>query len=179
MRPRHLFPLPAALAASIVLVGNVLAGGWANAILDAPPNQPTAGQPVQVGFMLLQHGVTPVTSGTVEVIATDADGARVAFAAHPQGAAGHWVATVTFPHEGNWTWKVDMPNGLMVGAQNFSAVSVTGSANGPAAADLAPIAGAGIAAMALLLTLLAWWIRRRPRPALAGHPEGEHRPAGA
>jgi hypothetical protein len=102
-----------ALAAALLLVGLTLtsaaAGGWATIVADTTnPPQPNAGQPFTFGFMVLQHGVTPagwVETPTFVGIET-VSGTRVEAKANGQGADGHFVATVTLPKAGVWTWQV-------------------------------------------------------------------------
>ena len=58
-RARH---ATAALTALVILAGfgsPASAGGWAIGSIDAVPNA-QAGHTVEVGFTILQHGVTPV-----------------------------------------------------------------------------------------------------------------------
>jgi YtkA-like len=83
-----------------------VAGGWAVTTLD-PMETPAPGEQVDVGFTIRQHGVTPVAVADVEVLVTDASGATEAFAAHQQGATGHYVAPVTFPAAGSYRWTVE------------------------------------------------------------------------
>jgi hypothetical protein len=104
-----------ALAAALLLVGlsltGVSAGGWATINADATnPPQPNAGETFTFGFTVLQHGVTP--AGWVEtptfVGINTVTGERVEAQATGQGADGHFVATVTLPSAGFWTWQVDL-----------------------------------------------------------------------
>ena len=95
-----------------------LAGGWAVVTLDAPPGEIRAGEPWTVGFTVLQHGQTPVhgfADGTpVEplLVARNLDaGRRVEVMATPTEQVGHFIAEVTFPVEGEWTWTI-LPNPL-------------------------------------------------------------------
>jgi hypothetical protein len=103
------------LAAATLLValsaGAVSAGGWATIQADAGnPPQPNAGEPFTFGFTVLQHGVTP--AGWVETPTflgiNGATGERVEAKAVAQGADGHFVATVTLPSAGYWTWQVQL-----------------------------------------------------------------------
>ena len=108
--PNRLFR---ALAAATLLVclslTGVAAGGWATINAD-PTNtpQPKAGEPFTFGFTVLQHGVTP--AGWVETptfVGIDTTtGQRIEAKASGQGADGHFVATVTLPSSGYWTWQV-------------------------------------------------------------------------
>jgi len=101
------------LAAATLLValsaGAASAGGWATIQTDTGnPSQPNAGEPFTFGFTVLQHGVTP--AGWVETPTflgiNGATGERVEVKAVAQGADGHFVATVTLPAAGIWTWQV-------------------------------------------------------------------------
>lgn len=80
------------------------AGGWVVVSLDESP-QLVAGEPTDVGFTVLRHGVTPETSDDLEVVVTASDGSSERFAAVPDGPVGHHVATVTLDG-GSYTWSV-------------------------------------------------------------------------
>lgn len=101
------------LAAAALLVslsaGAVSAGGWATIQADAGnTTKPNAGEPFAFGFTVLQHGVTP--AGWVEtptfVGINGTTGERVEAKAVAQGADGHFLATVTIPSAGYWTFQV-------------------------------------------------------------------------
>jgi hypothetical protein len=101
------------LAAAALLValsaGAVSAGGWATIQTDSGnPPQPNAGEPFTFGFTVLQHGVTP--AGWVETPTflgiNGTTGERIEVKATASGADGHFVATVTLPSAGFWTWQV-------------------------------------------------------------------------
>ncbi|MDQ2964241.1 MAG: hypothetical protein M3R57_00100 [Chloroflexota bacterium] len=106
----------AAVATLLLLAGTALGGGWATITADAGAvgDQPLAGETDEFGFTVLQHGQTPASwvhaTLVVENIAT---GRTMEIAATPQGADGHFVATVTFPESGYWSWRVDLTD-LMV-----------------------------------------------------------------
>ena len=85
------------------------AGGWAASTLDEPPAALVAGQDHQVGFMILQHGKTPVNpdQGQVGIRLFDgASGQSLTFPAVQQGPVGHFVSTVNVPTAGAWQWEV-------------------------------------------------------------------------
>lgn len=98
-----------ALVALVLLVftaGPASAGGWAVTTLDSVP-APTAGENVEIGFTIRQHGVTPVNpEGDVGVVFHSQTGGEQFFAAEPLGDVGHYVAEVTFPDDGTWSWAV-------------------------------------------------------------------------
>jgi hypothetical protein len=101
----------AAIAILLLAAGTVLGGGWATITADeaAAGDQPRAGETDEFGFTVLQHGETPAgwvhATLVVENIAT---GKTIRVAATPQGADGHFVARITFPEAGYWSWRVDI-----------------------------------------------------------------------
>jgi hypothetical protein len=109
---RKLLVLPAALAALLLFATPASAGGWAITSLDALP-APVAGEEVEVGFTILQHGVTPVDQEAVDdgegisVVVRSPAGDETVFPAQADGAVGHFVAEVEFPEAGTATWWVD------------------------------------------------------------------------
>jgi hypothetical protein len=75
-----------------------------------PIDPPVAGEETEVGFTLLQHGVTPVDAASLEGVevaieVTGPSGVFTVFEARPEGATGHYVATVVF-EEGQSTWQI-------------------------------------------------------------------------
>jgi hypothetical protein len=155
---RHRIPTAAlaALAATLILAGTALAGGWANAIMDdPPPDPPSAGEPITIGFTLLQHGVTPVDDpAPVITVRNAATGEELSVTATQEGASGHWVATITFPSDG--VWRYEVTHDLIVGMNGFNPVTV-GTVAPAAPASTATSAATTQAltslAVALLLTL--------------------------
>jgi hypothetical protein len=84
------------------------AGGWALASLDPMP-APTAGDRREVGFTILQHGVTPAADlDDVGVEIVLADGSVRFAPAFADGPPGHYVATVSFPEAGTHEWSIRM-----------------------------------------------------------------------
>jgi hypothetical protein len=116
----------AALSASLltlILAATAFAGGWANAVMDTPPDDPAGpNEPVTLGFTLMQHGVTPVDWGTAQVVLTnDETGQQIVANATASGPVGHWTADVALPAQGSWSYQVrhDLEITLM-GAQPIS-----------------------------------------------------------
>lgn len=101
----------AALATLLLAAGTALAGGWATITADAATagDQPRAGETDAFGFTVLQHGVTPAGWVTATLVVEDiATGTTLRVAAAPQGADGHFLANVTFPEAGYWSWRVEI-----------------------------------------------------------------------
>lgn len=102
-----------ALAAAIFIValaaGAASAGGWATITADAGNAPPTEGVETTFGFTVLQHGQTPAGWVEATLVATDgATGQRIEARATGQGPDGHFVATITLPRAGYWTWQVEL-----------------------------------------------------------------------
>jgi len=107
-------PLPSrglallALVAALLLPAVALAGGVA-VTLDRPPTDVHAGVAFSFGFSIRSaHGDdTPVSGITPTIIASSAAADRqVTATARAEGAAGHYVATLTFPVAGEWQWQI-------------------------------------------------------------------------
>jgi hypothetical protein len=103
----------AAFALLLTLAAPVLAGGWAEILADAQTSEqpPVEGQPVDVGFVVLQHGVAPAPWETATVHFTNAStGETIDVAATNDRPDGHFVATATLPDAGFWSWQVTLQN---------------------------------------------------------------------
>ena len=113
MRRQALITLGLLIAGLVLFPMAALAGGWALVTLDSLPTQPRAGQTLHLGFMVRQHGVTPIDSAfgteplTPRLTATNADsGASISVDARKDGPLGHFVVDVTFPSAGSWEWQI-------------------------------------------------------------------------
>ncbi len=71
------------------------------------PVEIEAGKPVSIGFMILQHGIDPVSGGkpTMEAVHRESK-ETVRAEGRPEGEAGHYVIEVTFPEAGDWAWSI-------------------------------------------------------------------------
>jgi hypothetical protein len=160
-----------ALIALLTLVLPVAAGGWASAAIDSGPIDPTAGTPVEIGFVLKQHGVTPISWEMVTFNGQNIEtGEQVSVEAQPKGPVGHYVATVTFPSAGSWRWSLLLRD-LLLDETTFPTITVR-PAGAPApstptaipteliVAALALAVGLGLAGSLLL--------RRRETPIATG-----------
>lgn len=134
--------ITAALLAPVTLSSSpVAAGGWVVVSLDATP-QIVAGEPTDVGFTVLRHGVTPETSDDLAIVVTSPDGTSQRFAAAPDGAVGHHVARVTLDG-GTYTWSVS--GGIV--AYELGSLDVGSADSGPSWLwDVGQWGGLGLAA---------------------------------
>ena len=100
----------AAVALLLTLAVPVIAGGWAEIVADAQTSEPPVeGQPFDVGFVVLQHGVTPAPWETATVHFTNAStGETIDVAATNDRSDGHFVVRATLPQAGYWSWQVTL-----------------------------------------------------------------------
>jgi hypothetical protein len=167
--PRRL-ALAASIASicSLVLAATTFAGGWANAVMDTPPDDPGGpNQPVTLGFTLLQHGETPVDWGNAQLVLTNADtGEEIIANATPDGATGHWTAEVTLPSAGSWTYQVR--HDLEISLVRAKPISVGGAkAAGTAGIGLSPAllaAGGFLAVLGVAVLTGVLLVVRSSRP---------------
>ena len=144
MSKRITLKLTLAAIAALALVIPTLAafaGGWAVATLDTLPPYATAGQPLEVGFMIRQHGQTPWSYDSVKVVARREEGGdSFAVDARPEGAEGHYAATLNFPTSGTWRWEIEtglyperqpMPPLIVAASDSASATATTPQAASP------------------------------------------------
>ena len=138
--------------------GSTSAGGWVVISLDATPTL-RAGEPTQIGFTMLRHGVTLESEqpgGTpVQIVFTGPDGQRTTFDVEQSGSVGHHVATVTLPEAGTYTWEFVGP--FMPVAEGSIDVPAGSGAVGVNAGEspVWPIVQWSSAALAIGMALLA------------------------
>ena len=157
------------LLLALVAVFPVFAGGWAVITLDELPSGVVAGEPLTVGFTVLQHGITPMTDLEPTVSAQLSNGKPLMFFATPEGKPGYYTATLTFPEPGEWEWSVQaftmdqkMPV-LSVAASSTAAVSQPVVKNEPATLGMSPLLIVGIFALATGFAGLVVALRHKSR----------------
>lgn len=94
------------LLLSLAIAVPVFAGGWAVITVDDLPVTATAGEPLTIGFTVLQHGKTP-TSGLSPTIAFTLPKEKQFSVIAEEDDTGHYTASVTFPREGEWEWTIN------------------------------------------------------------------------
>lgn len=89
------------------------AGGWPVITLEELPQSVVAGQPVEISFMVRQHGWTPAAWYIPEVTAVHAE-TEQAITATAQSAEreGRYAAILTLPQAGTWRWSIDLGYGI-------------------------------------------------------------------
>lgn len=167
MKSRIFLAASLLLAALLLLVSPVLAGGWAVITLDELPMEVIAGQPFDIGFTVRQHGVTPL-DGLIPTVSARQPGSSVTEQAKAQGESGHYVATLTFPHGGEWEWSIQAFTGNQpMPPLNVTEAPVTNQNPGRSSvpANLPLLAGSlGVAGLAAGLLAI---LRRKARWAIA------------
>jgi hypothetical protein len=95
-----------ALILSLAFALPAFAGGWAVISLDEMPTNVIAGEPIDIGFVVLQHGKTPMVDlhPTITIMLPKEE--HFVIDAEEDGKPGHYTATLTFPKEGNWEWTI-------------------------------------------------------------------------
>jgi hypothetical protein len=105
---RWLIGVVCAVVALFGMAGPVLAGGWAVTTVDSLPEGGfAAGRTYHVGYTIRQHGQTPFDGAKTSIRTYSAEtGESRLFPGVPDGSPGHYVAEVTFPTAGAWSWEV-------------------------------------------------------------------------
>jgi hypothetical protein len=127
--------LRAAAAATLVLIVGataVAAGGWATVVADdAQPPEPRAGEDVEYGFTVLQHGVTPADFEDPTLRLTNTlTGDSFDVHAEASGAPGHFVARFSFPSGGSWSYGVQLRD-LLVETQPLTGMVLEADGSAP------------------------------------------------
>ncbi|MCC6500911.1 MAG: c-type cytochrome [Anaerolineales bacterium] len=164
MISRFRISLVLALTLALLLAIPVFAGGWAVITLDELPSTVIAGEPVQIGFTVRQHGKTPLVGIDATVtIQTGFD--KLTFIAKEEGLPGHYVAELNFPTEGEWIWEIDafgyeqpMPNLRVTGAVTTAANLPVAKTEALPTSPVVPLASLTMGALALIF---AWRTKSR------------------
>jgi hypothetical protein len=168
---RRLGATLAALLLALGLAGAAGAGGWSVVVLDSESaligvDRPVdAGAPFTIGFTVLQHGKTPVDGITPKITLTSAAGEQITAFGEAEGGPGHYVATITLPEAGTWTWQIDAFGPVAT----MAPITVAAPAPAPAPAAPAPALAlwGALAVLALALLVTALLALRSRRPAAA------------
>ena len=162
-----------ALLFVLVFTFPAFAGGWAVITLDELPSNVVADKPVTIGFMVLQHGRTPMAGLYPTITAQLSSAETMSISAEPQGKTGHYVATLTFPKEGNWEWSIQaftmhqpMPM-LSVAAAGLIQANQAFVKTEPASGSLSPLWIVRTSAVGIGLFGLGMAYRRRNRLSVA------------
>ena len=157
------------------------AGGWSVVTLDYLPREVVAGQPVEIGFMVRQHGRMPMSRLSPRITAVrDGSGETLNATAAEKGEAGHYVATLKFTSAGPWKWGIDafgfkqpMPRLTVlatapVKAESAQATEVAPVSDAANTASMPPLLlfALGVGGWTISSVLIVVWARQRSRLAL-------------
>lgn len=172
MFPRFRIALGLALVMSLIPAIPVLAGGWAVIVLDELPADVIAGEPLTIGFTVLQHGRSPMDRLEPKIIANLYKEQEIVVHAEPDGEPGHYTATLTFPKEGEWHWLIEAFSMRQPMPMLSVAAPVVKTENQPVArGGSVPVSAASLLTVVRLSALgagligLAFLFRRRTRLA--------------
>ncbi|RPJ26343.1 MAG: hypothetical protein EHM33_11930 [Chloroflexi bacterium] len=173
MFSRFRIALGFALLLSLVFAIPAFAGGWAVITLDELPTDVIAGEPLTIGFTVLQHGITPMSDIDPTVTARLSSDEKLVVYGESDGKPGHYVATLTFPKEGNWEWSIqaftmDQPMpALSVAAPVAAPADQPVAKTEPVTARISPLLIVRGLAFALGFVGMILAYRRKSRLALA------------
>jgi hypothetical protein len=146
--------------ASLAMAGVALAGGWAVITLDSLPGASVqAGETISLGFMVRQHGETPVHfvefmgNEPVRPVLTavnQATGEKIRAEAIPDKTLGHFTVEFALPSEGEWSWSIS-PSPLegTLELEPLTATAAAVTVPQVQAVSAAPVVAAAAAAPAL------------------------------
>jgi hypothetical protein len=103
--------IPVLFAAAAALTAFAPMGGWATITVDPRPDSVLVNQPLNLAFLVKQHGVTPLAGlkPRIELRAPGRDTIRVA--AKELKEKGRYSAQVRFPTAGEWS--INIHSGFM------------------------------------------------------------------
>jgi len=160
-----------ALLLTFLLTAPVFAGGWAVITLDELPTNVKAGEEFTVGFVVLQHGKTPMAGLTPTITASLNKDEHFIVMAKEDGKPGHYIAEVTFPKEGDWNWSIQafsmdqqMPT-LSVAASSVASISKPVEETQIKEISISPLLVASILTAAIGLVGLFITLQRKSRVA--------------
>lgn len=158
----------------LVAATSALAGGWAQVTAQNVPVDPPAGEETTISLTMLQHGQTPVSWPQLTVIATDtSSGTVVSVEALASGAAGSYVAKLTFPTAGQWTLSYTSQDLIMEGSATVVVAPPAAAAadgNRTAATNASEAVLPLLAVIGIFVVLVGGVLMLRGRGAPAGHP---------
>ena len=149
------------------------AGGWAVITLDEMPAGIVAGEPLMIGFTVMQHGKTPMNDLTPTITASLLNGQEFVVTAEHDEEPGHYTATLTFPKEGEWNWSIqaftmDQPMPVLnVAASTTKVTSQPEAGSQLATASMPVLMVIRLSALGLGLIGFVFAFRRRSRFAMA------------
>ena len=161
-----------ALFLALGVANPVFAGGWAVVTLDELPSNVVAGEPIRIGFTVLQHGKTRMTNLEPSITAKLSFVEKLVVHAESEGKPGHYAATITFPKEGEWEWSIqaftmDQPMPVLSVAAPSATSASQQVKTEPVTAGISPLLATRMLALGIGLLGLVVAFRRKSRLAVA------------
>src|SRR5262245_48971732 len=103
MKTQRVVPSVFSILLMSAFVTIALAGGWATITLKDFPEYSVAGKPLNLVFIVRQHGQTPLGGLQPSVRAKSTSGLAATAAAKPAGGHGEYAAVLSLPQAGDWT----------------------------------------------------------------------------
>ena len=151
----------------LALPATALGGGWATAVLAAPPDDIAAGDQWNARITILQHGQTPL-EGVSPTLTIRSDSYSKTYAAKPTDEPGVYAASVVFPNDGKWSYEVHDGFTQYGGAKTHTFAPISVGVGGDSGLPFFAIIGIGlllVAAVALIYLLLRRVRVRAPAPS--------------
>ena len=156
---RTIFVVGLVLLSALAFAVPALAGGWAVITLDELPGPVEANRPLEIGFMIRQHGINPL-GDLSPIVNAHIDGSTqtVRVLAEDKGETGHYAATLVLPQSGTWQWEIE----AFGAAQPMPALTVVNASAAAAEGNPSPlkpntlallIGGVGVLIVGGILTL--------------------------
>jgi hypothetical protein len=105
---RRLMIVVAIAALAVLASAPANAGGWAVGTLDRIYEDLHVGETTAVGYTIRQHGQTLVDVDETAIRMWSETGEVLEFPGRSAGKVGSYVADVTVPSAGGWTWELEM-----------------------------------------------------------------------
>lgn len=104
-RKRLFLPIIAVLL--LLTISPVQAGGWAVATLDSLPGCVVAEEPLEIGFVVRQHGITILEDLNPLISVYQKESNEQFTLTAEEDTPGHYAAELSFPVDGTWEWSIN------------------------------------------------------------------------
>jgi mono/diheme cytochrome c family protein len=98
--------LPLIVVILLLTITPINAGGWSVATLDSLPGCVAAEEPLAIGFVVRQHGVSVLEDLAPTVFASQEESGELFTITAEEDTPGHYAAELVFPVGGTWEWTI-------------------------------------------------------------------------
>lgn len=145
-------------ALTLALVPTASAGGFATVGFAPLPDGTSAGSTWSPTIYVRQHGIRPMEGLQPVVELYDEAGAMTTFLATATSEPGVYTADVVFPAEGNW--RIAIHSGFADSQVTYGPFAIDTPSGGAGDPHEIPLAGLGVAALALFGGVALLLLRR-------------------